>query len=162
MKIGLVFGFVLILDQLTKWLVRQNMTVGDSVSIIGNFIRITYVENPGIAFGIHVSNRLIFTILSVLASVGVAGYLFTHWKEKTIKKISLVLILGGAIGNIIDRIFFYNVVDFIDIGIGDLRWWVFNVADSSVVIGVILLLIITLSNQGEKSELEPDEAESAG
>ena len=118
------------------------MTLGESIPVIGQFLRITYVENPGIAFGIRVANGALFTAFSVLASVFVSVLLFTHRREKGLFRFGLLLILSGAVGNLIDRILYRHVADFIDIGIHNLRWYVFNVADSSVVIGMILLAYV--------------------
>ena len=139
--IGLVIFLTVCLDQATKILIRETMVLGQSIPIIGEFFRITYVENPGIAFGIRVSNTLIFTILSILASIGIGVYLFMHRDESLRFRLALALILGGAFGNLIDRLLFNKVVDFFDVGIGNLRWPVFNIADSAVVIGMIILLI---------------------
>jgi len=151
-KIGLLFGIVVILDQTTKIVVRHTMMLGQSIPILGHFFKITYIENPGIAFGIKVSNGSFFTILSVLASLGVLVYLFAHRDEGMAIKGSLALILGGAFGNLVDRIFYKKVVDFIDVGVGNLRWPVFNLADSAVVIGVFLLFlsVFILDKKNEK------------
>ena len=139
MRVGFLFGLAVVLDQITKQIIRHSMGIGDSFNVIGQVVKITYVENPGIAFGIRVGNGTLFTVLSILASLGVLIYLFTHWDEGMGIKGSLALILGGACGNLIDRIFYRQVVDFIDIGIGNLRWPVFNLADSAVVIGMFFL-----------------------
>ena len=138
MRVGLIFAISLILDQVTKMIVRHSMTLGESIPVIGNFIKITYVENPGIAFGIRVGNGTLFTILSIIACIGVVVYLVTHWDEGMGMRSGLALILGGACGNLLDRIVYKEVVDFIDIGIRHVRWPVFNAADSAVVIGMII------------------------
>jgi signal peptidase II len=127
------------------------MTINESFNVIGDFVKFTYVENPGIAFGIRVGNGMLFTVLSILASLGVLVYLITHWDEPMGIKGSLALILGGACGNLIDRIFYRQVVDFIDVGIGHVRWPVFNLADSAVVIGMFILFY-TVFIQGKKLE----------
>jgi len=141
LKTGFVIGVVILFDQITKVLIRNYMEIGQSIKILGNFIRFTYVENPGIAFGIHLNNTVIFTTLSLLASSVISIYLYKNRFAHMFLKISLAIILGGAFGNLIDRIMYRRVVDFIDIGIGNLRWWIFNIADSAVVIGMILLVI---------------------
>jgi len=148
-----LFGAAILLDQATKIFVRHTMSLGTSIPVLGHVLRITYVENPGIAFGIRVNNGTLFTVLSVLASVGVAVYLFTHWNEGMGVKGSLALILGGALGNLMDRILYQRVVDFIDVGIRDLRWPVFNIADSCVVIGMFLLFFsFFISDQRKEKE----------
>ncbi len=143
-RMSLLFILTVALDQGSKWFVRQQMTLGESIAVLKECFRITYIENPGIAFGIRVGNNTLFTILSILASAGVLIYLVLHREEKPGIQYGLVLILGGAFGNLIDRLIFRQVADFIDLGIGHLRWWVFNVADSAVVIGMIVLMITVI------------------
>ena len=141
MSVFIIFTLVLAVDQFTKFWVRDTMFLGQSIPFLGDIVRFTYVENPGIAFGIRVTHGWIFTILSILASIGIIYYLIHQWKASGWIKSSLALILGGAIGNLIDRIRFAKVADFMDIGIGDVRWPVFNVADAAVVIGMFMLFI---------------------
>ena len=81
MRVGFLFGLAVALDQITKQIIRHSMGIGDSFNVIGQVVKITYVENPGIAFGIRVGNGTLFTVLSILASLGVMVYLFTHWDE---------------------------------------------------------------------------------
>jgi signal peptidase II len=145
----IVFTSVLIADQLTKYWVRDSMFLGQSISFLGDVVRFTYVENPGIAFGIRVTHGWLFTILSILASIGIIYYLIHQWKASAWIKASLALILGGAIGNLVDRLRFAKVADFVDVGIGDVRWPVFNVADAAVVVGMFILFI-TLYLQEKK------------
>lgn len=154
MRVGFIIGIAVLLDQLTKILIRHTMELGQSISIVGSFIKITYVLNPGIAFGIRVPNGIIFTMLSILASIGIVVFLVTHWHEGMAIKGSLALILGGAVGNLIDRILFREVVDFIDVGIKNLRWPVFNVADSAVVIGMFFLFLTVFRTQEGKAKSE--------
>lgn len=156
MRVGFLFGTAVILDQVTKLIVRKGMDIGESYTVLGQFLRITYVENPGIAFGIRVGNGSLFTILSLLASVGVIVYLITHWDEGIGVKASLALILGGAFGNLIDRILYRRVVDFIDVGIKNTRWPVFNLADSAVVIGMVILFWSVFMS-GKKKEVDQQE-----
>lgn len=158
MKAGLLFGIVVILDQATKMIIRHTMIIGQSLSVFGDFLKITYVENSGIAFGIRVSNGSFFTILSILASVGVLFYLFAHRDEGMMVKGGLTLILGGAFGNLVDRILYKKVVDFVDVGVGNLRWPVFNLADSAVVIGVFLLFFSVFIFRGKNEKLQHEGA----
>lgn len=144
MIVGILFIAMIVLDQVTKAIVRDGMFLGQSIPVLGNFLRLTYVENPGIAFGIRVGNSNLFTFLSIIASIGIIVYLVTHWKEPMGIKAGLALILGGAFGNLIDRIRFQQVVDFIDVGIRNVRWPVFNVADSAVVIGMFIFFITAI------------------
>lgn len=132
---------------------------GSSMQIVGDFVRLTYIENPGMAFGIDIGGKLFFSIFSVLASIGILVYLLMARNERFAFRIALALILGGAVGNLIDRVFygvlfqeaplFYGkVVDFIDVDFFNLnifgyhlsRWPVFNIADASVSVGVLMML----------------------
>jgi signal peptidase II len=152
--------FVVVLDQATKLLTKKYMLLGHSEKILGDFVRYTYIQNTGMAFGIHIGNRLVFTIFSLLASLVILGYLFKARGDRPMVRVSLALILGGAIGNLIDRIFSGAVVDFIDVGIGSLRWPVFNVADSAVSIGMILLISVILFTKENEHLSEKQRAES--
>jgi signal peptidase II len=154
---------VILLDQASKLFVkgfslpilgiRKGMTVGSTVPILGDALRLTYIENPGMAFGIDVGSQLILTIFSFLASTGVFYYLYRIREEAVVVRMSLALIFGGAVGNLIDRIFygvlygeaslFYGkVVDFLDVNLLHLsHFGIFNVADAAVTCGVLMLLI---------------------
>ena len=120
----------------------------------------TYIENPGIAFGISVGPYLnVLTFFSYGAILFIIYYLYSERNSNFIIRFSLAIILGGALGNIIDRslvVFypdqFYGVVDFIDIGIGKYRWYIFNVADSMVTVGIILYFIQSIQLSRQKSE----------
>lgn len=163
---------VIVADQLSKLWVKgisipflginwEGMRYGFSRPVLGNFFRLTYIENPGMAFGIDIGGKLFFSLFSILLSVGIVYYLYRSRSENIGFRISLALILGGAIGNLIDRtfygvifneapLFFGKVVDFFDVDFFDVnilgyslsRWPVFNVADAAVTIGIILLLVV--------------------
>ncbi len=146
-KLGLLLGIVVLvvaLDYVTKWLIVQNFHMGHQVQIIGDYVKFTYIQNTGAAFGLHAggADRIVFLVLPLLALVGlVALYWATPAGERT-RLVAIALISAGAIGNLIDRIRSANgVVDFIDIGMGDLRWPVFNVADIAVTTGAVLLAL---------------------
>lgn len=171
MRILWVTATIVVLDQITKLLVKgfsipfldfyhSGVPLGSSHAVLGDFLRLTYIENPGMAFGIDLGGKLFLTLFSIVASVGIFYYLYKIRNESLITRFSLAMILGGAIGNLIDRVFygvffgegplFYGkVVDFVDVdffnvdilGLHISRWPVFNVADASVSIGVLLLLI---------------------
>lgn len=164
------FGVVL-LDQITKLLVKgfslplfnlhhQGMHIGQSIPVIGDFFRLTFVENPGMAFGIDIGGRYFLTIFSLIASIGIFYYIYRIRNEAFIVRLTLAMILGGAIGNLIDRsfygvfygdapLFYGKVVDFIDmdfihihfLGFQMDRFAVFNVADASVSTGIVLMLL---------------------
>ena len=137
------------LDQLSKIWIKNNFALFESRNIVGDFLRFSYVENPGIAFGIRLGNlKGVVTIISILIASYLVFLLYNSKKFVYVEKLSLSLILGGAIGNLIDRILTYipnstyaGVVDFIDIGIATHRWYIFNIADSAVTAGITLYLI---------------------
>jgi len=141
MWILLIAGVVL-LDQLTKILVWSLMQVGESVDIIPNVFRFTYVQNEGAAFGMLAEHRWIFMVLSV---IGIAAMLIYLWRFRPNSRLActaLSLIIGGGIGNMIDRVALGYVVDFLDFcAFPNLWMWVFNVADSCVCIGAGLLIL---------------------
>ncbi|MBI4418316.1 MAG: signal peptidase II [Ignavibacteriales bacterium] len=171
MRILYVTGAIVGVDQIAKLLVKgfsvpflglyhPGVPLGSSRAIFGDFLRLTYIENPGMAFGIDVGGKLFLTIFSLFASIGIFIYLYKIRDEAFPIRLSLAMILGGAIGNLIDRVFygvifgegplFYGkVVDFVDIDFFNLdllgfhisRWPVFNIADSAVSLGVLILLV---------------------
>lgn len=147
-----VAGLVVIFDQITKQIVRNSMVLGESFDILGNTLRFTFVENKGLAFSIKVSNLAIFTGLSFIATALVLYYLYKYRNEGINVYIPLALILGGAIGNLIDRVLFSKVVDFIDVGISSYRWPVFNIADSAVSVGLVWFLIASWMMNEEEEE----------
>jgi len=138
----LITALVIILDQLTKQLITRTMEIGDSNPIINNFLYITYHRNSGAAFGILQGQMLLFYVVTTVAVIGILIWLIRlDLKENRILAIALALILGGALGNFIDRVMYQAVIDFIQT-----IWWgynfpIFNLADSALVCGVILMLI---------------------
>jgi signal peptidase II len=137
---------VVILDQLTKIWVKNNFSLFESRNIIGDFLRFSYVENPGIAFGIRIGNlKVLVTVISIAIATYLAFLLYNSKHLEYLEKFSLSLILGGAVGNLIDRILIYvpnstynGVIDFIDVGVSGHRWYIFNIADSAVTMGIII------------------------
>jgi signal peptidase II len=130
---------ILIIDQWTKKLVTSSMYLGESQRILGDIIKITYIRNPNSVFGLNIGGPIISTILTVIAFIFVI-YLFIIAK-KPLFLTSISFIIGGALGNLMDRVFYMEVVDFIEIGVVKFRWPTFNVADSFVTIGIILVVI---------------------
>jgi signal peptidase II len=125
---------VVALDQLTKYLVRANMEWGQSIPSEG-FARLTYTTNTGGAFGIFANQTFLLAVAAVLGILVFLVYFRYIPLESTLLKVGLGLDLGGAVGNLIDRLRFGEVTDFIDIG----PWPVFNVADSAIVVGTIII-----------------------
>lgn len=178
---------VVIIDQVSKFFVKgfslpflninfDGMYLGQMIPVAGNFFRITFVENPGMAFGYDpgLNFKLIISIFSLIASIGLIFYLYVIRNRSWSLRIAIAMILGGAVGNLIDRMFygliygyasvFYGrVVDFFDVDFFDFtlfgksydRWPVFNVADAAVTIGVLMLLIFYKKHQ-EQYELDKD------
>jgi signal peptidase II len=140
---GLLFALcaiaIVALDQTSKAAASARLFLGDPVPVLGDVVRLTLVHNTGAAFGLFPGSRLPFIVVSILA-ISVVLYLFTRDAYRGApQRLLLGCILGGAIGNLMDRVRLGWVVDFIDVGVGTARWPVFNVADSAVTVGVILL-----------------------
>lgn len=145
---------ILIIDQLTKIIAVNNLKGEESISLIGNFLNFTYVENYGAGFGILQNSRFFFIIITIIIIV-VLMYFVMSKESSLLVKISTYTILGGAIGNLIDRVFRGYVVDFIDIRFGKLYDFpVFNVADIAVVVGAGLLAVVVFKEEkGKQNEL---------
>lgn len=130
------------IDQLSKYLVVANMELYDSVDIIPGVLRFTYIQNEGAAFGSMDEHRWIFMILSTVTIIAIIAYMFWKKPQNKLLLASLVLITGGGIGNMIDRISLEYVIDFIDFCAFPSIWmWVFNLADSFVCIGAGLMAL---------------------
>ena len=132
---------IVVIDQLSKFVVHNTMNLYDSFSVIPYLLNFTYIRNEGIAFGIYFEGaELLFIILPIIITIYLIYLLNNDDFQDKYSQIALYLIIAGAIGNIIDRIFRGYVVDFIDFYLNGMHWYVFNVADSSVTIGLIFLL----------------------
>jgi len=129
---------IIFLDQLTKFLVKQNFQLNQSIPIINNILHLTYITNTGSAFGLFKSLNLIFVLFSIIVIVVIFYYLKKIIRNEKLLQFSVGLLLGGTIGNLIDRLFYGAVIDFIDFRV----WPVFNIADSAVTISVMLLIIL--------------------
>lgn len=180
---------IVIADQLSKIFVKgfsipflninfSGMLYGDSIPVFGDFFKLTFVENPGMAFGVDLGDslKLWISVFSVLASVGLLIYLYVVRNQGLSLRISLAFILGGAIGNFIDRVFygvfygyaplFYGkVVDFFDVDFFNFeilgrsydRWPIFNVADMAVSLGVLTLLVFYHKHEKKEQPVEATE-----
>lgn len=172
MRVLFLTAALVIADQVTKLLVKgiqipalgiawDGMPYGMSRPVLGDFFRLTYIENPGMAFGIDLGGKLFFSLFSLVASIALIAYLYHLRKGPIWFRLGLATVLAGAIGNLIDRIFYGviygyaplfhgRVVDFFDVDFFDFtafgyhmtRWAIFNVADASVTVGVVLLLFL--------------------
>jgi len=177
---------VVIIDQVTKLIVKgfsipfldinyEGMYLGQMIPVFGDFFRFTFVENPGMAFGYDPGSsfKLIISVFSLVASIGLIFYLYVIRDKSWSLKIAIALILGGAVGNLIDRtfygvffdyapLFYGKVVDFFDVDFFDFtlfgrsydRWPVFNIADAAVTIGVLILLLFYKKHQVEDEKAE--------
>jgi signal peptidase II len=141
--IGMVAGAVLILDQATKALILAHLPLGGSIPVIPGFFDLTHVHNPGGAFGFLSGMSAEFrSLLFVAVSLLAAGLvLYFYWQTPVGQRfpaVGLCLLFGGAVGNLVDRIRFGVVVDFLDFYVGELHWPAFNIADSAITVGVFI------------------------
>ena len=137
---------IVVLDQLTKWLVRVRVPLYSSVEVIPNFLDITHVRNTGTAFGFLDSvnfpgKTLAIGIVAMCALIAVALYAGTMASQQIMARVGMALIIGGAAGNLIDRLLVGSVVDFVDAYWGGFHFWAFNVADSAISVGVALMIL---------------------
>ena len=142
MRVLWLTAAVFTVDQVTKWSINHSLELYESVPVIENFFYLTYVTNDGMAFGLSLpGGNLTLPILSLIMTI-ILGIIF--WQERSghiIVKLSLALIMAGALGNLMDRLRVGEVIDFFHFKIGDYwEWYIFNVADSAVTIGMILFL----------------------
>ncbi len=143
--ISIVSGFIVILDQITKIAVDRMIPMHHIIEIIPNFVALTYLRNTGAAFGLlaggYSAYRMVFFVAVSIIAIGCIFYLLRMiGSEKKLFLVSLSLILGGALGNMVDRLRLGEVIDFILLHYYDLHWPAFNVADSAITIGVGLLI----------------------
>ena len=136
-----IAGLVVFLDQVSKRMVIESMFLGESIPVLGSFFRLTYIHNPGAVFGLRLGGNVAHLIFAGVALIVVAVMWLRLAPGERVASAGLALVLGGAVGNVIDRVRFGAVVDFLDFGFGSLRWWVFNVADASVTVGAGLLIL---------------------
>ena len=137
---------VLFLDRVSKWAISEQLTLHDSIQVIPSFFRITHVENTGAAFGLFADSPsqwkiAVLVLFSIVALVIVSALLWRNSHAMNMTGIGLSLILGGALGNLWDRVMHGRVVDFLLFYIGQYQWPAFNVADSAIVIGAGLLVV---------------------
>ena len=148
----LIAILIILLDQFTKWLIVSKMTFGDSIPIINNVLYITSHRNRGAAWGILQGQMWLFYAITLVVIIAIIYYIQKAAKGKWLLGISLGLMLGGAIGNFLDRVIRKEVVDFIHTYIFGYNFPVFNIADSSLCIGVVLLMIVMLRDERETKE----------
>lgn len=134
---------VVVLDQLTKSWILANVPEGGAIEVAGPYVRLILSHNTGGLFGLFTGNAPVFAVVSIAVMVLIVAY---EWRVggAIVPTIALGLLLGGAIGNFIDRIHLGYVVDFVDMGIGDLRWYTYNVADAAISTSIVLLLLMAV------------------
>ncbi len=163
--LALVAGLVVLLDQATKAWVRAALPFGGSYTPIEAlpFLRIVHWENTGAAFGMFQGGGLVFAILAVIVAAIIIGYFPQIPGEYVFMRIALAMQMGGALGNLIDRVRFGPVTDFIAVG----TFPVFNIADASITVGVAILLVFLWvlernekTSQAEETQAQPENADS--
>ncbi len=158
-RFAFIAALAVILDQLSKTIAVSRLSLGQGIPVLGNFFRLTLVLNPGGVFGTRLGSQNFYTFVSVLAIGATLWFFFKAKTDGGVFRTGLSLVLGGAIGNLIDRFRFGEVVDFLDFDFFDIslpavkigfvefpgfyldRWPVFNLADGFVLIGMVLIVI---------------------
>jgi signal peptidase II len=152
----IIATLVVLLDRMTKWFIAEKITQNDSVVIIPGLFRLTHVQNQGAAFGLFSESPSEFKVamlilFSVAALAVVSALLWKNGNAMNATAVALSLVFGGALGNLWDRVAAGRVIDFLDFYVGSHHWPAFNVADSAIVVGALLLLSeIFLAPQEEK------------
>ena len=146
MNLRTISFWVVVLDQLSKFLIVQFCRINESIPLIRNYLYFTYIRNPGAAFGFMAETKPIFRIpFFILVTFGAGLFVYAYQRfvppEKRRTRLALGLIWGGAMGNFIDRLLYRQVIDFIDVRYHQYQWYVFNVADSCISIGLALILV---------------------
>ena len=142
MFIIIIIAAIIALDQWSKWAIKTSFNLYQSEPVIQDLLHFTYVTNDGMAFGLSFpGGKHILLVMTILLTGFIIGFLWKEREGHPLVKYGLALILSGAIGNLIDRLLYGKVVDFLDLMIGDFHWYIFNVADSSVTIGMVLFIV---------------------
>ena len=144
--LALLAGAIVGIDQATKLSIVQSMRLNESIPIVPNLFSLTYIRNPGAAFGLLAGSsdafRMVFFGVTSLFALALLGtILFRLPKKDWMGQLSIAGILGGAVGNLIDRLRYGEVIDFLDVYVDSYHWPAFNVADSAISIGVVFLII---------------------
>ena len=156
MRVLFVSAVLVLADQISKTIVVRTMSLYESIPVIQNFFHFTYITNDGMAFGIEFPfGYFIFSAVSILLTLFLFWYLWSVRNHSIVIRLGLAMVIAGAIGNLIDRLFLGEVIDFLDFMIGNFHWYVFNLADSYVTVGMTLILIdsIILEKKREKAQL---------
>jgi signal peptidase II len=138
-----IAGIVVVVDQLTKAWIRSILAPGESTPVLGDWIRLVHAQNNGGIFGLLRGQALPFAVVSLGVIALIVAYHGRSGRSPFLT-LALALLLGGAIGNLLDRLLYGSVVDFVDAGIGSIRWYTFNVADASISLAIVLLLALSI------------------
>ena len=154
--LAVVSAAIVVLDQITKQMVRVGVPLHDSIEVIPGMLNLVHVRNTGAAFGFlnladFACKRLLMTGMALLALVAVGWYASQIGPRAVLARAGLALILGGAVGNLIDRAAVGYVVDFVDVYWGSVHFWAFNVADSAITVGACLLILDLLRSPDDVS-----------
>ena len=152
---GGITALIIAVDQITKFAAQQLLPPYQPVEVLGDFFRLTYIYNPGAAFGLHVGplSRYIFLALTVVAVAVLASWFRRTRTDDRLRLYAISFVMAGAIGNFIDRVRSpRGVIDFFDVGFAGMRWPVFNIADIGVTVGAILLAISLWREEQEVGE----------
>lgn len=165
-RLLLIVVGVVTLDQATKSMVTSRLTLGQSIEVIPDLLHLTLVRNSGMAFGLLSRSdvpykTVLVTLLSLGALAAVVYYALLSTRSETLTRFGLAFILGGAVGNIIDRIRLGYVVDFVDVFYRGAHWPAFNVADSCICVGVGLLILDSFRHREDSRSARTDVARSA-
>ena len=145
-RLALVVGvaiFVFVFDRITKMWVEQNIPLHEGRQVIGDYVRIVHTQNTGAAFGLLPERTTLLSVLSVVAVLAIVYYYRQFANSSPLVTATLGMQLGGAFGNLLDRVTKGYVVDFVDVGlVPGPRFWAFNVADSSIVLGILFVTVL--------------------
>jgi signal peptidase II len=145
---------IVVVDQWTKWLVMKNMELGERIILADPYLAWLSHRNRGAAWGMLEGQMWLFGIITVVVIIGILYYFHTHAKGKPLFQLSLMVILGGAIGNFIDRMWRGEVVDFVDVLIPIINYEfpIFNVADAALTVGVVLMIIFIIYDEKQEKK----------
>ncbi len=159
-KYYLITLAVLVLDHWSKWMVRSHMDLHDSIELIPDYLRLSYIRNPGVAFGLFADFQsawkpYVLAAMAVAAVIVIIIYSSRMPSNRLLLQLALAITLGGILGNFMDRIAHGYVVDFIEFHVKEVfHWPTFNVADSAITVGIALLLIDTVKNPESDHEVQ--------
>lgn len=149
-----IAAVIIAADQFTKWLVLQNMEIGERIPVIEPYLGWLSHRNRGAAWGVLEGQMWLFAVITIAVIVGILYYFHKHAKGQPLFQLSLMVILGGAIGNFVDRMLRGEVVDFVDVLIPVINYDfpIFNIADAALTIGVILMIVFVIYDEKQEKK----------